>query len=162
TTRAVARKSTSGRPGNHRIIGTCGISPDHRARAEGRNCMRIPATIALAAVAAAVAMAGSPALAPGVGKYLAPRDQVAAPRALRPGKRFEARSGALAGNKVIVIRGDRIADVGASVEIPAGATVIDLSNATVLPGMIDVHVHVNTGGDNMARRTLRALANAQI
>src|SRR5215467_5347814 len=121
--------------------------------------MRIPAKIAIAAVAAALGMAGPPAVAQGVGKYLAPRDQVVA---IRAGKLFDARSGALLGNQVIVIRGDRIADVGANVEIPAGAAVIDLSNATVLPGMIDVHVHVNTGGDNMSRRTLRALANAQI
>src|SRR5215813_3332129 len=121
--------------------------------------MRIPAKIAIAAVAAALGMAGPPAVAQGVGKYLAPRDQVVA---IRAGKLFDAKSGALLNNQVIVIRGDRIADVGANVEIPAGATVIDLSNATVLPGMIDVHVHVNTGGDNMSRRTLRALANAQI
>jgi imidazolonepropionase-like amidohydrolase len=121
--------------------------------------MRIQARIAIALVAAALGLAGSPAVAQGVGKYLAPRDQVVA---IRAGKLFDARSGALLGNQVIVIRGDRIADVGANVEIPAGAAVIDLSNATVLPGMIDVHVHVNTGGDNMARRTLRALANAQI
>src|SRR5215472_14736440 len=121
--------------------------------------MRIPAKIAIAAVAAALGMAGPPAVAQGVGKYLAPRDQVVA---IRAGKLFDARSGALLGNQVIVIRGDRIADVGANVEIPAGASVIDLSNATVLPGMIDTHVHVNTGGDNLSRRTLRALANAQI
>jgi imidazolonepropionase-like amidohydrolase len=121
--------------------------------------MRLQATVAGAFVAGLVAMAGSPAPAQGVGKYLAPRDQVVA---IRAGKLFDARTGALAANQVIVIRGDRIAEVGANVEIPAGTTVIDLSNATVLPGMIDVHVHVNTGGDNMARRTLRALANAQI
>jgi len=121
--------------------------------------MRIPAKIAIAAVAAALGMAGPPAVAQGVGKYLAPRDQVVA---IRAGKLFDARSGALLGNQVIVIRGDRIADVGANVEIPAGASVIDLSNATVLPGMIDTHVHVNTGGDNLSRRTLRALANVQI
>jgi imidazolonepropionase-like amidohydrolase len=94
-----------------------------------------------------------------VGKYLAPRDQVVA---IRAGKLFDARNGTLLANQVIVVRGDRIADIGAGVEIPAGATVIDLSNATVLPGMIDAHVHVNTGGDNTSRRTLRALANAQI
>jgi imidazolonepropionase-like amidohydrolase len=121
--------------------------------------MRIQPKIAIALVAAAVGLAGSPASAQGVGKYLAPRDQVVA---IRAGKLFDARSGALVGNQVIVIRGDRIAEVGANVEIPTGAAVIDLSNATVLPGMIDVHVHVNTGGDNTARRTLRALANAQI
>jgi len=34
--------------------------------------------------------------------------------------------------------------------------------ATVLPGMIDAHVHVNTGGVTLAQRALRALANAQI
>src|SRR5205807_9594569 len=131
----------------------------HGARAKGRCCMRLQAKIAIALVAAAVGLAGSPAVAQGVGKYLAPRDQVVA---IRAGKLFDARSGALLGNQVIVIRGDRIADVGANVEIPAGASVIDLSNATVLPGMIDVHVHVNTGGDNMARRTLRELAHTQI
>src|SRR5262249_6112435 len=37
-----------------------------------------------------------------------------------------------------------------------------LSSATVLPGMIDTHVHVNTGGSTLAQRALRALANAQI
>jgi imidazolonepropionase-like amidohydrolase len=121
--------------------------------------MRFPAAIAGAFAAGLVALAGSPATAQGVGKYLAPRDQVVA---IHAGKLFDARSGALLANQVIVVRGDRIADVGASVEIPAGATVIDLANATVLPGMIDAHVHVNTGGVNLSQRTLRALANAQI
>jgi imidazolonepropionase-like amidohydrolase len=121
--------------------------------------MRFSAAIAGALAAGLVALAGSSAAAQGVGKYLAPRDQVVA---IRAGKFFDARSGNLLANQVIVVRGDRIADVGASVEIPAGATVIDLANATVLPGMIDAHVHVNTGGVNLSQRTLRALANAQI
>ena len=37
-------------------------------------------------------------------------------------------------NKVVLIRGDRIADVGSEVQIPREARVIDLSTATVLPG----------------------------
>ncbi len=64
-------------------------------------------------------------------------------------------------NQVVLIRGDRIADVGPSVAIPAGATIIDLSQATVMPGMIDAHVHVNTGGASLAMRAITALANAQ-
>lgn len=45
---------------------------------------------------------------------------------------------------VIVVRGNRIESVGnaSSVTIPAGATIIDLGNATILPGFIDTHVHM--------------------
>jgi imidazolonepropionase-like amidohydrolase len=121
--------------------------------------MRFHAMFAAALGALAAALTSVPAGAQGVGKYLAPRDQVVA---IRAGKLFDAKSGNLLDNQVIIIRGDRITEVGAGVTIPVNATIIDLSGATVLPGMIDAHVHVNTGGLTMAQRTLRALANAQI
>ena len=93
------------------------------------------------------------------GKYLAPRDQVVA---IRAGRLFDARSGTMLANQVVLVRCDRIAEVGPSLAMPPGASVIDLSNATVMPGMIDAHVHVNTGGTSEAQRTLIGLANAQI
>jgi imidazolonepropionase-like amidohydrolase len=69
-----------------------------------------------------------------------------APRtiAIRAGRLFDSKSGQTLTNQVIVIQGDRIAEVGAasSVKIPAGAEVIDLSRATVLPGLIDAHTHM--------------------
>jgi imidazolonepropionase-like amidohydrolase len=43
---------------------------------------------------------------------------------------------------VIIVRGDRIEQVGANVALPAGAHVIDLSAYTVLPGLIDGHTHI--------------------
>ena len=59
-------------------------------------------------------------------------------------------------------KGDRITDVGPNLQIPQGAKVIDLSAVTVLPGLIDTHVHVNTDrGESAARRSMVALANAQ-
>jgi imidazolonepropionase-like amidohydrolase len=93
------------------------------------------------------------------GKYLAPRDQLIA---LRAGRLFDSRSGGMLTNQVVIVRGDRIAEVGPGVAIPSGAIVIDLSNATLMPGMIDAHVHLNTGGETEAQRTLIALANAQL
>jgi imidazolonepropionase-like amidohydrolase len=92
-------------------------------------------------------------------KFLTPPGQVVA---IRAGKLFDAKSGNLLNNQVVLVRGDRIADVGSEVQIPRDARVIDLSTATVLPGMIDAHVHVNTGGETPAERTLIAVANAQI
>jgi imidazolonepropionase-like amidohydrolase len=65
--------------------------------------------------------------------------------AVRAGRLFDPRSGSLVPNQVIVIRGDRIVDVGPNVQIPAGARTIDLSRATVLPGLIDTHLHVMDG-----------------
>src|SRR5215467_11324883 len=134
------------------------ISNDRRLR-KREGLMRRQGTLAIGFITVAAAMAGQPVLAQGVGKYLAPADQVIA---IRAGRLFDARSGNLANNQVVLIKGDRIADVGAAVNIPAGARVLDLSGATVLPGMIDTHVHVNTGGTTLAQRALRALANAQI
>src|SRR6266481_2347177 len=55
--------------------------------------------------------------------------------AIRAGRLFDPKSGTNLSNQVVLIRGERIMDVGpaASVQVPAGAQVIDLSNATVLP-----------------------------
>ncbi len=92
-------------------------------------------------------------------KFLTPPAQVVA---IRAGRLFDAKSGTLLNNQVVLIRGDRITDLGSAVQIPREARVIDLSMATVLPGMIDAHVHVNTGGATPAQRSLIALANAQI
>jgi predicted amidohydrolase YtcJ len=55
---------------------------------------------------------------------------------------FDAKAGTMLTNQIILVRGDRIAEVGGSVQIPPQAQVIDLSGATVLPGMIDAHVHL--------------------
>ena len=106
-------------------------------------------------------VAGSPARAQGNGKYFAPKDQVIA---IRAASMFDAKAGTLVSNAVVLIKGDRITDVGANVQIPEGTRVIDLGTATMMPGMIDAHVHVNTGGNtaSLAARALRALANAQI
>ena len=64
---------------------------------------------------------------------------------VRAGKMFDPRAGSLLTNQVIVVRGDRITDVGPNAPVPAGARVIDLSRATVLPGLIDTHLHVMDG-----------------
>ncbi len=55
---------------------------------------------------------------------------------------FDSRSGRLTDNGVLVIQGDRITAVG-HVSLPANAKVIDLGNATLLPGFIDAHVHLD-------------------
>ena len=61
--------------------------------------------------------------------------------AIRAGTLIDGRGGAPIRNAVIVIQGDRIQSVGTSV--PQGARVIDLSRQTVLPGFLDMHVHLS-------------------
>jgi len=63
---------------------------------------------------------------------------------IRAGRLLDTNTGKLLANQLIVIQGERIAAVGAegSVKIPAGAEVIDLRRATVLPGLIDAHTHM--------------------
>ena len=121
--------------------------------------MKWPLKLCAVFVAGVAGLATPPAQAQVAGKYLAPKDQVVA---IRAGHLFDARSGMMIANQVVIVRGDRITYVGPELPLPSGASVIDLSNATVMPGMIDAHVHINTGGVSEAQRTLIALANAQI
>jgi imidazolonepropionase-like amidohydrolase len=68
---------------------------------------------------------------------------------IRAGSLIDGKSDAPRHNQVIVIRGEKIESVGdaASAKIPAGATVLDLSHATVLPGLIDSHTHIFLQGE---------------
>jgi imidazolonepropionase-like amidohydrolase len=113
----------------------------------------------LLALSLAVALHAQGGIASAPAKFLVTPTQVVA---IRAGRLFDSRSGTIVNNQIVLIRGDRIADVGPSVTIPADARVIDLTAATVMPGMIDAHVHVYPQDDlSMQMRTIVAVANAQ-
>jgi imidazolonepropionase-like amidohydrolase len=61
---------------------------------------------------------------------------------LKAARLFDGSSDNIVRNAVVVIDGNRITSVGTSAPVPAGAQVIDLGDATLLPGFIDAHVHI--------------------
>jgi imidazolonepropionase-like amidohydrolase len=71
---------------------------------------------------------------------------------IRAGTLIDGVSEAPRKNQLIFVRGERIEKVAdASAAIPAEAKVIDLSNATVLPGLIDAHTHIFLWGEDPAK-----------
>jgi imidazolonepropionase-like amidohydrolase len=69
---------------------------------------------------------------------------------IKAGRLIDVREGRVLAAQAILIEGDRIKEVGPIQQVEAkakGAPVIDLSNATVLPGMIDCHTHILLQGD---------------
>src|ERR1700732_4713948 len=89
---------------------------------------------------------------------------------IRAGHLLDVKTGKTLTNQVIVIQGDKIASVGSDTQVPAGALVVDLSNATVLPGLIDAHTHItmitNFGYSRLAisvpREALNGARNARV
>ena len=76
------------------------------------------------------------------------KDKAAAQKiAIRAGRLIDGKSDTPILNALIVIEGDKIISVTPGGTPPAGAEVIDLSKATVLPGFADVHTHVLLNGD---------------
>jgi imidazolonepropionase-like amidohydrolase len=71
---------------------------------------------------------------------------------IRAGSLIDGTSDAPRKNQLIFVRGNRIEKVAdASAQIPAGATIIDLSSSTVLPGLIDSHTHIFLWGEDPAK-----------
>ncbi len=94
---------------------------------------------------------------------------------IKAGKFVDVRSGKVLTEQLIRIEGDRIVEVGSftalSSRVPADAKVIDLSQATVLPGLIDCHTHLTSDPAQLGlqslevsipRQTLTGVKNAEI
>jgi imidazolonepropionase-like amidohydrolase len=86
--------------------------------------------------------------------------------AVRAGRLFDSTTGQMLTDQIVLIQNERITKVGAAAQvgIPADARVIDLSQETVLPGLIDAHTHMfNYPKPGMSRETstLIAIQNLQ-
>lgn len=99
--------------------------------------------------------------------------QSAAPRVVvHAGKLVDVKNGKLLSNQAVVIQGDKIVSVGPASEVKSEPSdrVVDLGNATVLPGLIDVHTHLtgdpSFGYESLAisipREALTGAKNARI
>ncbi len=77
---------------------------------------------------------------------LAPALAAAAPEpsviVVRAARLIDGRGGAPVAPAMVLVEGDRITAVGSGLAVPAGARVIDLGGATLLPGLIDLHTHL--------------------
>ena len=85
------------------------------------------------------------------------QDKAAAPQlkayiVIRAGTLIDGKSDTPRHDQIIIIRGNRIDSISdaASAKIPPGSNVLDLSQATVLPGMIDSHTHILLQGEDPA------------
>jgi len=89
---------------------------------------------------------------------------------LHAARLLDVESGRMLTPGEVLVRGDRIAEAGASVSHPAGAEMIDLGDRTILPGLIDAHVHLflhpgaedlQTVEESVPQRTINAILAAR-
>jgi imidazolonepropionase-like amidohydrolase len=79
-------------------------------------------------------------------------------RTLSARRVLDVERGAIIENGVVVVKGDRITAVGRKEEVKPEGEQVDLGDATLMPGLIDAHVHLLLGGpaEANARATLKA------
>ena len=98
--------------------------------------------------------------------------QTASPRVvvLHAARLFDVESGRMLTPGEVLVRGDRIVEVGTSLKRPAGADIINLGDRTLLPGLIDAHIHLflhpgaedlQTVIESVPQRTIRATIAAR-
>src|SRR6202789_154656 len=89
---------------------------------------------------------------------------------LHAARMLDVKSGRIVKPGEVLVQGERIVEVGASVKRPAGAEVIDLGDRTLMPGLIDAHVHLflhpgaedlQTVQESVPQRTITALFAAR-
>jgi imidazolonepropionase-like amidohydrolase len=110
--------------------------------------LRLPLLLGLAAChAVAPAHAPTPAEHPSLAPRQVPGEHLASrqPLVLRAGHVLSP-EGTLTGPMTIVLDGPRIAALGADLAAPPGAQILELPDATILPGLIDTHTHVMASG----------------
>lgn len=78
--------------------------------------------------------------------------------AIRAGKLIDVDAGRVLADQIVLVRGTKIAAVGAALNVPRGAKIIDLSTMTVLPGLIDCHTHLADLADAEPLRVLQRSA----
>ena len=67
--------------------------------------------------------------------------------AIKAGIMIDGKSDDLHHDVIVLVEKNKIKDIGKDIEIPADATIVDLSDKTVLPGFIDVHTHIMIDGE---------------
>ena len=95
--------------------------------------------IAVAAIAFSIAAVAVP---PARGQTATPMPVPLPVTAIKAGRLLDPESGTISTGQIILIEGRKISAIGANIAIPAGATIIDLSQQTVMPGFVDAHNHL--------------------
>jgi imidazolonepropionase-like amidohydrolase len=99
-----------------------------------------------------------------------PAQNPAHPIVLHAARMLDIKNGRIVKPAEVLVQGEKIAEIGTSVEHPNGAEVIDLGDRTLMPGLIDAHVHLflhpgaedlQTVEESVPQRTIQALFAAR-